>query len=129
MAKKDYKYVAGQDELKYVYDHAMARTKSHPDHAAKCHKIVDAHRSFKTEKEALKLALKLKKKDPDEMCQVWAKIGTDEEYYLLTDWLVTRDFKIAMDAEYIGWHLMYDDTRLDTIIYAGVPIDDVVAYK
>lgn len=92
----------GQDELKYVYESAKERMDYHPDYAEKYRKMIDKVPFFKDREEALKIANYMRKNGCSG-CQVWAKVGKDEEYYYIEDYyIVSANNFIKMAAEYIG---------------------------
>lgn len=91
-----------QGELKYVYESAQARMEYNPEIAAKYKKIIEEHPFYESEEEAMKVALD-KKNSGRWGCQVWAKIGVDEEYYYIQSYyVVSDDNRVKQAAEYIG---------------------------
>ena len=126
---KNLRYRISQEEMKYTYERAKARMDFHIDYANKQKDIIAKHPYFKTEKEALQEALKLIKKTKSD-CQIWAEIekGDDDIYRIQNKWMVIKDGKIKLAAEYIGMALMYDDIRFNRIINNNIPIDEVIAY-
>ena len=107
---------------------AKARMDFHVDYANKQKVIIAKQPYFKTEKEALQEAIKLRKEN--HWCQIWAEIekGDDDIYRIQNKWIVIEDGKIKLAAEYIGMALMYDDIRFNRIINNDIPIDEVIAY-
>lgn len=92
----------GQGELKYVYESAQARMEYNPEIAAKYKKIIEEHPFYKSEKEAFKAVADISNKER-QGCQIWAKIGVDEEYYYIQDYfIVSSDNRINVAAEYVG---------------------------
>ena len=91
-----------QGELKYVYESAQARMAYNPEIAAKYKKIIEEHPFYESEEEAMKVALD-KRNSGRWGCQVWAKIGVDEEYYYIQSYyVVSDDNRVKQAAEYIG---------------------------
>lgn len=124
----EYRFRMMQSDLRTLYESAQARIDAHPEIAEKHREVVEKCRFFKTEKEALKAAI-AKIKDNNYGCQIWAKVEKDGDIFrVLNYWLVIDDGKMKQSADYIGMALMYDETRLQTIIDNNVPIDDVIAY-
>lgn len=124
----EYRYRISQDDLARIYENAQARMDANPEIAEKRKKAISEHSSFKSEKEALQAAIKLKKEN-HWGCQIWASVEkVDDIYRIQNYWLVTDDGKTKLSADYIGMALMYDETRLLNIIDNNVKIDDVVAY-
>lgn len=124
----EYRYRISQDDLARIYENAQARMDANPEIAEKLKKAISEHSSFKSEKEALQAAIKLKKEN-HWGCQIWASVEkVDDIYRIQNYWLVTDDGKTKLSADYIGMALMYDETRLLNIIDNNVKIDDVVAY-
>ncbi len=123
-----YRYRMNQERLKYLYESAESRIDAHPNIAEKHRADIQKCTHYESEKEALSRALELERENPYS-CQIWAKIEkADDIYRIQKYWLVTDDVKIKMAADYIGMALMYDETRLQNIIYNKVKIDDVIAY-
>lgn len=118
-----------QDEMNRLYESAKGRMDANLEFADKQKEIIAKHPYFKTEKEALQAALRLKR-DEITNYQIWAKFekGDDGIYRIQNYWLLTDDGKTKTAAEYIGMALMYDDIRFDRIISDGVGVDDIVAY-
>ena len=124
----DYRFRISQDELEYAYENAIGRMKVNPDFAEKQNSIIQKCPHFDSEKDALEAAIKLEKKNPY-TCQIWAKVEKVDDIYRIHDyWIVAGDSKIKTAADYIGMVQMYDETRLQNIIYNDVKIDDVIAY-
>ena len=123
----EYRFRIEQDKLKYIFQTAKDRMKAHPEFADKYKKAISECSFFKSEKEALEIALKKEKENPYSN-QIWATVKKIENVYHISNWLVTDDPNIKLSAEYIGMALMYDETRLFTIIDANVKVDDVIAY-
>ncbi|MBQ6940046.1 MAG: hypothetical protein IJN51_01930 [Alistipes sp.] len=91
-----------QGELKYVYESAQARMEYNPEIAAKYKKIIEEHPFYKSEKDALKAVADISNKER-QGCQIWAKIGVDEEYFYIQDYfIVSADNRINIAAEYVG---------------------------
>ena len=91
-----------QSELRYLYESAKGRMDYHPDIAEKYKKMIDQHPFYKSETEAMQAANDLKGKSQS-ICQVWAKIGRDEEYFYIQDhYIVSDDIRISIAADYIG---------------------------
>lgn len=107
MAKKvEYRNGMEQYILKYNYESGKERMKAHPDIAEKYMDIIQNHPYFKTEKEALEVAIKKEEENPN--WQIWAKIEKDEEYYRIQDYyIVTNDYKVLIAADYIGMAQIY----------------------
>lgn len=124
------RYRISQEEMKYTYERAKARMDFHIDYANKQKDIIAKHPYFKTEKKALQEALKLIKKTKSD-CQIWAEIekGDDDIYRIQNKWMVIKDGKIKLAAEYIGMALMYDDIRFNRILNNNINIDDIVSYE
>lgn len=73
-----------------------------PEIAAKYKKIIEGHPFYKSEKEALKAVADISNKERQE-CQIWAKIGVDEEYLYIQDYfIVSAENRINIAAEYVG---------------------------
>ncbi len=123
----EYRFRIGQNELKYIFTTAKDRIKAHPEVADKHKKTISECSLFKSEREALKTAIKKAKENPYS-CQIWAKIEKVENIYHISGWLVTDEPNIKLSAEYIGMSLMYDESRISKIIDANIEIDDVIAY-
>lgn len=124
----EYRYRISQDDLARIYENAQARMDANPEIAEKHKKAIREHSSFKSEKEALQAAIKLRKEN-HWGCQIWANVEkVDDIYRIQNYWLVTDDGKTKLSADYIGMALMYDEARLLNIIDNGVPIDEVIAY-
>lgn len=124
----EYRYRIGQADLARIYENAQARMNANPEIAEKHRKAIREHSSFKSEKEALQAAIKLRKEN-HWGCQIWASVEkVDDIYRIQNYWLVTDDGKTKLSADYIGMALMYDEARLLNIIDNNVKIDDVVAY-
>lgn len=124
----DYRFRISQEELNYIYENAKGRMDANPDIAENHKKEIEKYPFFKTEKEALQAAIKMRK-DNHYGCQIWAKIEkTDGIYRIVNYWLVTDDGKIKLSADYIGMALMYDERRLQKIIKNNIAIDDIIAY-
>ena len=124
-----YQFRIGQDEMNRLYKSAKGRMDYNPEYAEKYKNIINEYPYFKTEKEALQNAIKLKKENLSNY-QIWTKFerGDDGIFRVQNYWLLTDDGKIKLAAEYIGMALMYDDIRLTRIISDGVDCNDVVAY-
>lgn len=123
-----YKPLMNQDVLAFTYNSSKDRMEYHPDIARKYSRIIQKHAYFKTEKEALEAAVNMKNSGSFG-CQVWAKIGRDEEYFYIENYFIlTDDNQVKLAADYIGMFLIYDDRNLSYIINDNVRIDDVVAY-
>ncbi len=107
MAHRQYGKDIGRDQvnLGHDYESALGRMAAHPDYAEKYSKIIREHPYFTSEKEAVSVAL-----SRGSMCQIWAKIGKDEEYYYIKDdyFIVTDDWRIDQAAEYIGMAILYN---------------------
>ncbi len=124
----EYRYRIGQADLARIYENAKARMDANTEIAEKHKKAIREHSSFKSEKEALQAAIKLRKEN-HWGCQIWASVEkVDGIYRIQNYWLVTDDGKTKLSADYIGMALMYDEARLLNIIDNNVKIDDVVAY-
>lgn len=124
----EYRYRISQDDLARIYENAQARMDANPEMAEKHKKAIREHSSFKSEKEALQAAIKLRKEN-HWGCQIWANVEKDDYIYRIQNyWLVTDDGKTKLSADYIGMALMYDETRLLNIIDKDIPIDEVIAY-
>lgn len=96
-----------QDELKYVYESAQARMDHNPDIASKYKKMIEGHAFCESEEDAMRIARKMEN-DERSGCQIWGKIGIDEEFYYIEDcYIVTNDIHICVAAEYIGMAQMY----------------------
>lgn len=115
--------------MRYLYENANGRMEAHPEFADERKKIIQGCSYFKTEKEALESAVKLTKETQSNY-QIWVKFekGDDGIFRIQNWWIVTDDGKTKMAADYIGMALMYDETRITTIINDNVKVDDVVAY-
>ena len=97
----------GQDELKYVYESAKKRMEYHSEIADKYRKMVEEVPFYKDRGEALKIANTMLKKGNGN-CQVWAKVGKNEEYYYIEDYyIVSADNFIKKAAEYIGMEQLF----------------------
>lgn len=91
-----------QEELQYVYESAQARMASHPEYAQEQTAIIHEFPHFDDKEEALQAAKDMSK-DGRWDCQIWAKIGIDEEYYFIENYyIVSDDYKVKQAAEYIG---------------------------
>lgn len=124
----EYRYRINQDDLARIYEKAQARMDANPEIAKKHKKAIREHSSFKSEKEALQAAIKLRKEN-HWGCQIWANVEKADDIYRIQDyWLVTDDGKTKLSADYIGMALMYDEARLLNIIDNDIPIDEVIAY-
>ena len=124
----NYRYRISQEDLQHLYRTARQRKEAHAELAEEYTNKVDQCTSFKTEREALKAALD-KIVDIASDLQIYAGVEKDGKIYRIIDrWIVTDDIEVRMAAEYIGFALMYDGTRLQTIFDNKVNIDDVIAY-
>lgn len=125
---EEYKYIIRQINLSHTYESAKRRMEAHPDLAEKYKKAIQQHPSFKSEKEALEVAIDMVKKN-NYRCQVWAETGKDEEFYFIKKelWWVIDDPHIKVAADYIGMTLVYNNDSLHAIIYDKTNIDDMVA--
>ena len=91
-----------QEELEYVYNSCKGRMNCHPDCAEKYMKVIQNYPYLKTLDEAVNFAKSQSEKYMDN-CQIWAKVGKDEEFYYIQDYyIVTNNIHIAIAAEYIG---------------------------
>lgn len=91
-----------QSTLKYLYESAIGRMEYHTDYAEKYKRVIQEYPFYKSKKEVAKAAIELKRRNPIH-CQVWAKIGRDEEYFYIEDYfIVSDDIKVLIAAEYIG---------------------------
>lgn len=91
-----------QRTLGYAYESALELEKYHPDVFKERKMIVQALPFYKDEESAKKAAIKLQE-TTQKNCQVWARIGKDEEYYFIQDYFIaTDDNRIIQAAEYIG---------------------------
>lgn len=96
------KFRMSQDELAYIHQNAQSRMKYNPDIAEKYKRIVDKYPFYTSEKEALQAAHDINNRE-HRGCQIWAKIGKDDEYYYIRDYFIaTDDNVIKQAAEYIG---------------------------
>lgn len=124
----EYRYRISQDEMRYLYENARGRMNAHPEYADEQKKIIQKHSYFKTEKEALLAAIRLEKESLYDY-QIWAEIEKKGDVFRIQNhWILTDDWKTKQAADYIGMALMYDETRLQTIVNDKVEIDDVIAY-
>lgn len=107
MAKKvEYRNGMEQYILKCTYENAKGRMEVHPDIANKYIGIIQKHPYFKTEKEALEVAIKNEGDKP--RWQIWAKIEKDEEFYRIQDYyIVSDDYRVLIAADYIGMAQIY----------------------
>ena len=97
----------GQGEFEYIYQSAIARMAVHPERAERETKIVEEHPYYKSEQEALQAAIDMENSGC-RGCQIWAKIGRDEEYYYIQDYfIVSNDNIVLRAAEYIGMAQVY----------------------
>lgn len=97
----EYRFRMSQSVLEYIYESAKGRMEYHPDIAEKYQSIIDNYPHFKSEDEARNAATEIRKRSGK--CQVWAKIGKDEEYYYIQDYFIASDdIQVLMAAEYIG---------------------------
>ena len=122
-------YRIGQEQLKYIYESAQDRMSVHIERAKQATSIVEKHRHFNTQKEALEHAVKKMRKKLSRY-QVWAKVekGEDGIYRVQNWWLATDDSDVMESAEYMGLVQMHDESMILSIIGNNIPIDDVVAY-
>ncbi len=105
-----------QSEFAYIYENAQVRMRYNPDIAAKHKKEIEKYPFYQSEKEALQYTLDMMNKEYSNY-QIWAKVGKDDEYYYIQDYFIaTDDNLIKQAADYIGMALIYDGTRLQTII-------------
>lgn len=125
-----YHFDASQDTLRYTYESAKGRMDYNPDVAEREKSVIQKQQFFKTEKEALQAAIK-KVKAGSTFCQIWVKFdkGDDDIFRIQNFWLVTDDWRVQKAAEYIGMAFMYDNDRIDRIIYSNTPLDDIVVYE
>lgn len=78
----------------------------HPDIAEKYSKMIQNHPYFKTLDDAIHYAKSVDEKYINR-CQIWAKVGKDEEYYYIQDYFIASDdISILIAAEYIGFEQM-----------------------
>lgn len=91
-----------QRTLGYAYESALTLKEYHPEIFEERQRIVQALTPYTDEESAINAAIELSK-TAQENCQVWARIGKDEEYYFIQDYfIVTNDNRIKQAAEYIG---------------------------
>lgn len=91
-----------QRTLGYAYENALALEEYHPKVFQERRDMIQALPSYKDEKSAIKAAIELWETTQGN-CQVWARIGKDEEYYFIQDYfIVTNDNRENQAAEYIG---------------------------
>jgi hypothetical protein len=91
-----------QSELRYIYESAKGRMDCHPDIAEEYKRMIEQHPFYKSETEVMRAAKDLRIKSKS-ICQVWAKIGRDEEYFYIQDhYIVSDDIRISIAADYIG---------------------------
>jgi len=126
----DYRCKISQNVLKWTYEHALLRMKAHPNYAEKNKDIIQKCPFFKSEEKALQNALDMMKKEFS-FYHIWAKVEKTGDLFRIKDcWIVTDNNKVKMAAEYIGFALIYDETRLQKILANNINIDDIVAlYK
>lgn len=97
----------GLGELEYTYQSAKARMDFNPEYADEKKKIVEDHPYYTNEQEALQAAIEIRKSG-NWWCQIWAKIGRDEEcYYIQDHYIVSDNPKVIQAAEYIGMAHLY----------------------
>ena len=100
ITKRNYGF--DQFELGYVYNRGIDLANGNPELADKYTKLIQSHPYFKTLDEAIKFARKQREESYDHY-QIWAKVGKDEEFFYIQDYyIVTKDNKIAVAADYIG---------------------------
>ena len=98
----------GQNEMKLIYAAAQGRKRHNPEYAAEQEDIINKLPVYKTEQEALDVALNQKGTSNGTGYQVWAKIGRDEEYFYIQDYyIVTDDNRTKAAAEYVGMVMLF----------------------
>ena len=96
-----------QRTLGYAYENALAMENYHPRVFEDRQKMVQALPFYEDEEGAIKAAIELSK-TAKENCQVWARVGKEEEYYFIQNYfIVTNDNRIKQAAEYIGMAQIY----------------------
>lgn len=91
-----------QRTLGYAYESALALKEHHPEVFKERWEMVQALPSYKDEDGAIKAAVALAE-TTQKNCQVWARVGKDEEYYFIQDYFIaTNDNRVKQAAEYIG---------------------------
>ncbi len=69
--------------------------------------MITGHPFYKSEKDAMQAAIDISNKRR-QGCQIWAKIGVDEEYYYIQDYFIASDnIQINVAAEYVGMVQIY----------------------
>ncbi len=85
-----------------MYERARDRMRLHPEFAEKYEKIIQDFPHFSNEADAVNAARELEQQNHS-WCQVWAKIGKDEEYFYIKDYFIATDNTFVLQAaEYIG---------------------------
>lgn len=96
------KFRMSQDELAYIYQNAQARIGYNPDIADEYKKKIDEYPFYESEDAALDAAQSINDRE-HRGCQIWAKIGKDDEYYYIQNYFIATDDNIIKQAaEYIG---------------------------
>lgn len=100
------RFKMNQGVLAYIYEDAQGRMDFNPEVAKKHHKTIEEYPFYTSENDAIQVALDIQKKE-HRGCQIWAKIGKDEEYFYIQDYFIaTNDNRIKQAAEYIGMALI-----------------------
>lgn len=122
------RYRIGQDELNRLYQIAEYRKKNRPDMAERFQAILRGCTYYRSEKDALAVALE-KVKNKNYRCLICVGYKKEGGVFRIDNrWLVTDEPRIIQAADYLCLALMYDNTRLQIIADANMAIDDVVAY-
>lgn len=74
-----------QRTLGYAYETALELQKNHPEVFKERQEVIQALPYYKDEESAIKAAIELWETTQGD-CQVWARIGKDDEYHFIQDY-------------------------------------------
>lgn len=127
-SKNNFRYRISQEELKRLYETSKKRIKANPESAEKYQAVLRECVYYESEKEALEVALKAVK-NGNYSCLILAKYKKVKDIFRIKNrWLVTDDWRVIQAADFLCLALMYDNTRLQDIVYRNINVDDVIAY-
>ena len=120
-----------QKELQYAFEAAQFRIKSNSEYIKTRIALIENQPHFKTEKDALEAAIKLRKnKDAiKDYCtiRIFAKVEQDEEYYRIADyWIVTEDGPVVPAAELAGLVMVYENQMIQDIVDGFISMNDAL---
>lgn len=114
--------------MRHTYESTKLRMDGHSKYAVKHSRRIEKYPHFKTEKEALRAAIKIVKEKKRD-CQIWAKIENDNDgiFRFQNWWIVTDNNFVKQSADYIGMVQVY--AGVSDIVYNNVDIDDLVVNR